>query len=129
MRPKAVAQYIPDLDDVSKDFITLMKELRNEDGEIPGFQNEIYKWALESVSKVTLDTRLGCLERNLDPDSEAQQMIDATGDFFVYLGKLVFGFPLYKYISTPSWRKFLRSQDTFFKITQKYVDKTIARVK
>ncbi|XP_070561087.1 probable cytochrome P450 49a1 [Ptychodera flava] len=129
MRPKSVAQYIPDLDDVSKDFIALMKELRNEDGEIPDFQNEIYKWALESVSKVTLDTRLGCLERNLDPQSEAQQMIDATGDFFVYLGKLVFSFPLYKFISTPSWRTFLRSQDTFFRITQRHVDKTIARVR
>ncbi|XP_070561093.1 probable cytochrome P450 301a1, mitochondrial isoform X3 [Ptychodera flava] len=129
MKPKCIARFVPDLDDISKDFIVLMKELRNEDGEIPDFQNEIYKWALESVTKVTLDTRLGCLERNLDPQSEAQQIIDATGDFLLHLGKLVFSFPFYKFISTPSWRTFLRSQDTFFRITQKYVDETIARLR
>ncbi|XP_070561094.1 probable cytochrome P450 CYP44 [Ptychodera flava] len=129
MRPKSLATCVPVLDEICNDFVSIIKRRRLEDGEVPDFQNEIYKWSLESVCSVVMDTRLGCLEKNLDSNSEAQLMIDATGDFFTYLNKLVFGFPLYKFISTPSWRKFLKSQDIMFRTAQKYVDETIARVK
>ena len=42
------------------------------------FLFDIYKWALESVTYLALDTRMGCLTLNLPSDSDPMQMIKAT---------------------------------------------------
>ncbi|XP_070561250.1 cytochrome P450 10-like [Ptychodera flava] len=129
MRPKSVTRYIPQMDQVADDFIELMRELRNEDGEVPDFQHQLYKWALESATSMALDTRLGCFERDLDPNSDAFQIIAATTDFFGLLGKLLYGLPIYQYISTPSWKKFVKSLEISTRISEKYVIETLAEAR
>jgi len=62
---------------------------------------------------IALDTRLGCLEANLEPDSEPQKMIDSVQVQIHSLHKLEFGIPIWKYVSTPTWRKFVKASDVF----------------
>ena len=62
---------------------------------------------------IALDTRLGCLEANLEPDSEPQKMIDSVQVQIHSLHKLEFGIPIWKYVSTPTWRKFVKAADVF----------------
>jgi hypothetical protein len=62
---------------------------------------------------IALDTRLGCLDANLAPDSEAQKMIDSVQVEAEALTKLDFGIPIWKYVSTPTWRKFVKAADVF----------------
>ena len=88
----------------------------------------MYKWALESVAVLALNTRLGCLEpdlpkvggkhhilekstRNEDFDhqgSEQETLIKAVGDMFLLNGKLDDGMQLWRYmpIQGPAMRKF-----------------------
>ena len=58
------------------------------------------------------ETRLGCLEA--DKDSHQQKMIEANGAIFSLSLKLKFTIPLYKYISTPTWKKLVEAEDYFF---------------
>ena len=60
---------------------------------------------------IALDTRLGCLDANLAPDSEPQKMIDCTQILFDSLYKLETRFPVWKYVSSPTWRKFVKAGD------------------
>jgi len=66
-----------------------------------------------AIVYIALDTRLGCLNANLAPDSEPQKMIDSVQVQFDTLNKLEFGIPIWKYVSTPTWRKFVKAADVF----------------
>jgi hypothetical protein len=66
-----------------------------------------------AIVYIALDTRLGCLEANLAPDSEPQKMIDSVQVQFETLNKLEFGIHMWKYVSTPTWRKLVKAADVF----------------
>ena len=66
-----------------------------------------------AIAYIALDTRLGCLEAYLAPDSEPQKMIDSVEVLFESFHKLEFGIPMWKYVSTPTWRKFVKAADVF----------------
>ena len=66
-----------------------------------------------AIVYIALDTRLGCLDANLAPDSEPQKMIDSVQEQFDSLYKLEFGVPIWKYVSSPTWRKFVKAADVF----------------
>lgn len=62
MQPRNISQYTDKMNIVADELITNVRKLcqQNEKGEMPeNFQNELYKWSLESVGVVTLDTHLG----------------------------------------------------------------------
>lgn len=64
-----------------------------------------------AVAVVGLDTRLGCLDPNMSPDSDAQKMINATNYSFEAFFELLFAVPIWKYIKTPMLRKLYEAQD------------------
>ena len=66
-----------------------------------------------AIVYIALDTRLGCLDANLAQESEDQKMIDSVQVQLESLLKLEFGFPMWKYVSTPTWRKFVKASDVF----------------
>ncbi|KAF4526692.1 hypothetical protein B566_EDAN010122 [Ephemera danica] len=123
MQPRVAKQYVPKIDQVAIDFVQRMKELRNEQNELPAdFKNELHKWALESIALVALDTRLGCLEPNLAPDSDPQRMIHAAIAIFQCAFDLDMKIPIWKLLSTPTWRNFVKQCDAFVEIALKYVE-------
>ncbi|GLH07257.1 probable cytochrome P450 49a1 [Gryllus bimaculatus] len=110
--------------------ITRMRDLRDENMELPaGFINELYKWSLESIALVALDTRLGCLAPNLAPDSEPQRMIDAVQVMFEGFYKLDLQPSLWRLVSTPMWRRLVHAFDYFYDVAEKYVDEAVAKQK
>jgi hypothetical protein len=64
-----------------------------------------------AISLIALDTRLGCLEPNLAKDSDAQRMIDAVVNVFILSFDLDFKIPIWKLISTPTWKKFVKYEE------------------
>ena len=73
MRPKSALRYAKDLDEIADEFIT-EKILTGRDPQTSQvgeqFLEDLYKWALESVTCLALNTRLGCLKSGLDENSE-----------------------------------------------------------
>nr|XP_006812260.1 PREDICTED: probable cytochrome P450 CYP44-like [Saccoglossus kowalevskii] len=123
LRPKEISKFHQDLDVVAEDFIQLMKELLVENGEVPDFQNEVYKWALESVCFIALETRLGSLSPHMDANT--RMIIDNTHAFFETMGKLTYSAGLHKIISTPTWRTFVKSHEILYRMIKKPIDAII----
>ena len=71
---------------------------------------------LTAVALVGLDTRLGCFDGKLSKDSDGQKLIDSVQTQFECMNKLE-GFagnlPIWKYFSTPTWKRFAKAGDTF----------------
>ncbi|KAJ8930119.1 hypothetical protein NQ314_017115 [Rhamnusium bicolor] len=62
MQPRTAEQYIGHMDEVANELIENMKyfSMNDKNNEMPeDFQNELYKWTLESIGAISLDRRLG----------------------------------------------------------------------
>jgi len=68
LRPKSTLRYTPELEEIAQEFIDKkIENKKNEENDQVGtdFLDDLYKWSLESVSCLALNTRLGCLDENL----------------------------------------------------------------
>jgi hypothetical protein len=62
---------------------------------------------------VALDTRLGCLDPNLPPNSEPQKIIDAAKFALRNVALLELKFPFWRYIPTPLWSHYVKNMNFF----------------
>ena len=92
------------------------------------------------MAAISLNARLGCLDPNLAPDSDAQKLITAANVSFQTANKMEFTFPgkrtilnnayqnkinsivehflVWKYYMTKPMRKFFKAQDLFTEYLQ-----------
>ncbi|XP_023726868.1 probable cytochrome P450 301a1, mitochondrial [Cryptotermes secundus] len=130
MQPKSTKLYVAPIDSVANDFLKRIRLIRDENLEMPDdFANELCKWGFESIVYIALDTRLGCLDADLAPDSEPQKMINYTQVQFECVHKLETKFPVWKYVSTPTWRKFVKASDVCAEFSLKYINQAMERLK
>lgn len=107
--------------------------MKDSDNEMPSdFDNEIHKWSLEckiffyilfyfktnlcialGIGLVSLDVRLGCLDKNLTPQSEPQKIIDAAKYALRNVAILELKFPFWRYFPTTIWRNYVKNMDYF----------------
>nr|WCC58038.1 cytochrome P450 [Pharsalia antennata] len=127
---RTVKKYIEPIEIVTKDFIQRMLEMKDENEEMPAdFDNEIHKWSLECIGRVSLDVRLGCLDPNLPPDSEPQKIIDAAKYALRNIAILELRFPFWRYFPTTIWTKYVKNMDYFIEICMKHIDAAMERLK
>jgi hypothetical protein len=62
---------------------------------------------------IVLDTRLGCLDKDLKPDSEPQRIIDDVQVLLDRLYELEVQLSFWKFVNTPALREFVRVSDNF----------------
>ena len=100
MRPQSAMFYIPSIEQISGDMVSLLHSARGEDDTVENVVDLVFRWALESISSVFLDTRLGCLEADLSQDK--QRLIShATTILGPDMWKLLTRPPLWKYFNVP----------------------------
>ncbi|XP_068143718.1 probable cytochrome P450 301a1, mitochondrial [Drosophila tropicalis] len=125
-----VRRYLQPLEVITEDFLSRCEQLLDEKQELPeDFDNEIHKWSLECIGRVALDTRLGCLESNLRPDSEPQQIIDAAKFALRNVATLELKAPFWRYFPTPIWTRYVKNMDFFVGVCMKYIESATHRLK
>uniref|UniRef100_T1JKS5 Cytochrome P450 n=1 Tax=Strigamia maritima TaxID=126957 RepID=T1JKS5_STRMM len=131
LKPQIVDKYIGKMHSVSEDFVARMKYLRDQNGEVPNYLNELYKWALESIGLITFNTRLGCLEANLTENSEPQRMITAVSNVFQVAAATELGpkFWLWYPKLTKNYKKLEKNSECIYDITTKYMEETKEKLK
>ncbi|KAF4523553.1 hypothetical protein B566_EDAN012001 [Ephemera danica] len=130
MQPRNSRNYATRIDDISQEFVSKIPGMLDANKETPAdFIKEIQKWALESISMVALDTRLGCLQSNLPADSEPYRLIHAADEIVELFFTLNLKFPLWKFVSTPSWRRFVRTLDFFTEVCMRHIENAQRRLK
>ncbi|MCL4125580.1 UNVERIFIED_CONTAM: hypothetical protein GTU68_048614 [Idotea baltica] len=122
MKQRNLFQYLPQMDQISREFLDRIAQLQKENGEMPSsFLQEIYKWSLESVGLVALNRRFGCLDPNIKADSSQLQLIKTVNDIFKYLNITEMALQLWKYFPTPSYKKLKAGHDVFFRIADTHI--------
>nr|QCY41330.1 cytochrome P450 301B1 [Phenacoccus solenopsis] len=121
LQPRIVKLYVRDIEEIANAFISRIKRRRSINDEVGAdFLNDIHLWSLESIGKIALDVRFGCLD-NVIANEDTQLFIDAVNTFFKNVGVLELKIPFWKVFNTPTWKKYVHSLDTITSITMKYV--------
>lgn len=128
MRPKSAMFYIRDIEEISQQFVDLITANADSNGEVEDIVRHIQCWSLESTAAIFLDTKLGVLDPNLPEDSEGRKFIRAVNVFLgPDLNEISMGPPIWKYVATPAYKRWDKSQLTIFRITKKYVDAALEK--
>ncbi|GAB1600268.1 cytochrome P450 27C1-like [Argonauta hians] len=125
MRPQAVSYYTDQLNTVALDLLARIRQIRKVDNTVDLLQNELYKWATESVGCVLFGTRLGCLEKTMPQN--IQDLIDAVGVMFVTGHQMAIGAEIHKSLNTKIWQNHVSSSDTIYNIAQEFIDQRLAK--
>ncbi|XP_023022151.2 probable cytochrome P450 12a5, mitochondrial [Leptinotarsa decemlineata] len=129
MQPKTVQQYMSKLDGVAGELAENMRHFSrlNETHQMPDdFVNELYKWALESVGIMALNKHFGCLDLTTPQDSDPKKLVTAVLNMFKHLYLIETSPPLWKFISTPLYKKFVKNLDFITSIIVKTIDEALA---
>ncbi|KAJ8940447.1 hypothetical protein NQ318_007148 [Aromia moschata] len=124
LQPRTAKMYVRAIASTAQEFVDRIEVLQNSYGEMPrDFLNELHKWSLESIAKVALDVRLGCLDEKSPPDT--QRLIDAVNVFFVNVPVLELKIPFWRVFRTPTFTKYIEALDTIRRICMKYINKSL----
>ncbi|XP_011314941.1 cytochrome P450 CYP12A2-like [Fopius arisanus] len=129
MSPRSIKPHVVQVDEVASDFITRIRKLRDvKTLKLPTtFNNEMNKWALESICVIALDERLGCLNDNLASDSDPQRMINAIHKMFALFYQLEVLPSLWRVFETRKLKKLFGVLDLINEIASKHIDKAQIR--
>ena len=123
LRPKATLRYTPDLEAVVEEFI--QKKIiaqRDKNSQMgPDFLDDMYKWALESVTLLALNARLGCLEPNLPENSDQMTIIRAVSDIFRTSAVLDNGAQLWRLLYSPTLNQFTEGYNVFKDLCYRHI--------
>lgn len=129
MRPREVVHYLPLANRVASALTSRLQQLCPDQGVvIHQLERLIYKWALDSSCMVCTEREFGALSGG-ESETLADRMIDANRAIFRQSAKLKFAaVPLYRYISTPTWRRLVQSEDFFYSVAMKLFDRAICEI-
>lgn len=109
-------------EEICDDFAEYVRWLRDpETLEVSCIQDILSRLALESIFRLCLDTRLGCLQPSQLEQGEASTVIAVAGQLFSAYQELYYGLPLWKYMHTSSYQKYTEAEDVLYKITLGYI--------
>eukprot|EP00088_Acartia_fossae_P028188 TRINITY_DN28986_c0_g1_i6.p1 TRINITY_DN28986_c0_g1~~TRINITY_DN28986_c0_g1_i6.p1 ORF type:complete len:535 (-),score=114.95 TRINITY_DN28986_c0_g1_i6:246-1823(-) len=117
MRPKSALFYLDDITMVTREFLDLLDKNLDAQGSVPDVIPLIYRWALESVGAIFLDSRIGCL--NEPPAKEVDEMVKCVevclGDEMMELAGRP---PIWKIYKTKTFRRFDAAAEQLFRVTE-----------
>ncbi|CAD7090147.1 unnamed protein product [Hermetia illucens] len=127
MQPRNTMIYIPKVDAVAVDFVKRIQRIRDaKTKEVPeNFENELNKWALEAVAVIALDAHLGLLDDNYNKRSA--KLIQGAKDSFRLMLELEFKPSLWRFISTPKFKKMIEALDMVTDISCEIIEEARER--
>ena len=130
LKPRSTQGYTPLLDGIAQSFIDelVRPRLDPQTRETPdNFMDDLFRWALESVGLLALNTRLGCLDINLPPDSEQFRIIESVNNIFAKSQVLDAGLHMWKRFPklSPSFQSFSNDVDLFAHVSKKHIRESL----
>ena len=126
LRPKSAMFYLASIEEISLELADKMEDDLDDKSEIDDVMGLLARWALEAVTSIFLDTRLNCLAEDHQPNSDTMRLIENVN---VILGpdamELAAGLPIWKYISTPYYKRFDAASTEVFEICKRLTEKAV----
>lgn len=119
-KPQVAYENLPNQNRIINDFVAIMKKNVSNGGgdgngavQLKQFETSLRLLAYEYISQVAFDTRLNCMDLETCERS-SYDFVNAVDEMVVYMGKLVFNLPFYKYYSTKDWKTFVQVSRTVY---------------
>ncbi|KAJ8255646.1 hypothetical protein COCON_G00195100 [Conger conger] len=146
LKLQEVSEYAPVVHHVVTDLLRRVERLRlrsPDQATVCDFTAELYKFGFEGrlpwgwprpgqdrtanaqVSSILFETRLGCLEDDVPPDT--QRFIAAVNEMFT-MSEIVVLFPRWTRRVLPFWDRFVRAWDDLTGVAQRLVDKRVEEI-
>ncbi|XP_066297904.1 cholesterol side-chain cleavage enzyme, mitochondrial-like [Branchiostoma lanceolatum] len=128
LRPQNVARTVGKVDDVASEMIQHILSIRaGADGtEVLDLENELFKWALESISAILFNERMGLLQDDIPDD--ARDFIDSMHNVLTTANDVMIpDAGLQKLFNTKSWQKHQKAWSTVFQIGEKVMERQLRR--
>lgn len=119
-RPAELSRYVTEMNDVITNLVGKMRITRHENKMVPNLEDELFKWAMESVSRVFFDRKLNLLANNLQPEGKAFiKSVHHLSEDTVYTMALPIQWQ--RRLNSTPYKTVLGAWDTVFEIAEKYV--------
>ncbi|XP_072949195.1 cytochrome P450 CYP12A2-like isoform X2 [Epargyreus clarus] len=128
LKPKLVKLYEPALDEIAQEMVARLVKIKDDDYLRNNFHLEMTKLSLESIGLIGLGTRLGCFQDNLSPDHPARQLMNCSKDVLDLAFKIELSPSLWKYVSTPSFKKIIKVFDLQWEVTSKFINEAQRKI-
>ncbi|XP_036401365.1 sterol 26-hydroxylase, mitochondrial-like [Megalops cyprinoides] len=122
LHPKDSVQYGDVINEVVTDFVKRIYHIRQASSSgdlVTDLSNELYRFALEGISTILFETRIGCLENEIP--AETQDFIDSIGRMFSY-SMIVVLLPKWTRNLLPFWGQYISGWDGIFRFARKLID-------
>uniref|UniRef100_A0A3B3DLU4 Cytochrome P450, family 27, subfamily C, polypeptide 1 n=1 Tax=Oryzias melastigma TaxID=30732 RepID=A0A3B3DLU4_ORYME len=133
MRPRDVAVFSDDVNEVVDDLVTRVCALRAQESDgttVLNVNDLFFKYAMEGVASILYECRLGCLETNVP--QKTQDYIGALNLMFSSFKTTMYAGAIPKWlrpIIPKPWEEFCNSWDGLFKFSMIHVDKRFSDIK
>ncbi|XP_026234455.1 cytochrome P450 27C1 [Anabas testudineus] len=133
MRPRDVAVFSDDVNEVVDDLIKRITVLRTQQADgatVLNINDLFFKYAMEAVAAILYECRLGCLESEVP--QETQDYIAALHLMFSSFKTTMYAGAIPKWLRSiipKPWEEFCDSWDGLFKFSLIHVDKRFAEIK
>ncbi|XP_059608190.1 probable cytochrome P450 12b2, mitochondrial [Phlebotomus argentipes] len=108
MKPQSTKRYTSAIDEVSRDFVQKLHNLRDSNLETPAdLFFHLNVWAFESIANITINMRLGLLNEN-NKDKNIHKLMDNIKTFFQLLNELDIQPSVWKLYRTPKFKRFIQ---------------------
>lgn len=121
--PRTVRAILPTLNAICDDFVEMLKLKRSNDCVVENFQDYANLMGLEAVCTLMLGRRMGFMSTN--PSEKARILAAAVKEVFAMQRDSYYGFGLWKYFPTQTYRNFVHCEETIYNIVSEIVDTTI----
>ncbi|XP_036401029.1 cytochrome P450 27C1-like [Megalops cyprinoides] len=132
MRPRDVAAFSDDVNEVVADLVHRIRNLRKQQEDsltVLNINDLFFKYAMESVATILYECRLGCLEEEIPKQS--QEYIAALHLMFSSFKTTMYAGAIPKWLRPvfpKPWEEFCSSWDGLFRFSQIHVDKRLSDI-
>ncbi|KAM4626664.1 sterol 26-hydroxylase, mitochondrial-like [Discoglossus pictus] len=128
LKPKEAMLYTGVVNEVVTDFLGMLDDMRKESPSgvmVTDIPNALYRFALEGISYILFETRIGCLEKQIP--METQRFIDSIGMMMKY-SLYATVFPPWTQNVLPFWKRYMESWDNIFAFGNKLIDQKMETI-
>ncbi len=109
------------VNDITDDLVGYVRRTRSADTlEVADFQEDLYRWALESICSIMLDARIGCLGVDLSEESDPSRLIRAAHQTIHAVMKTEL-YSSWQSRDTADYRELVQGQDVMAEIVGKHL--------
>ncbi|XP_077293996.1 cytochrome P450 family 24 subfamily A member shade isoform X2 [Arctopsyche grandis] len=118
---KTMLGFLPELNMITDDFMQLLKNNRNANGEVKEFDQYAKRYGLETCCTLVLGQRMTFMENQIS--DTARKLSKAMNQRMQSERDSLYKFNLKQYMKTPEYTKFLDEEDVLYGIISDIVEK------